>query len=292
MLSPIRKIFGLTLLVALAGCGEDDSPQVEPGAADASTSTPVVACENKSAKAAGVETRSITVSGVARSFELSIPADYDPAKPARLVFGWHGLGGNGALLQAYTSVEGASAAAAGNAASIFAYPDGLVDPQFGATAWKVEDADLYDAIVDELSSELCIDSSRIFSYGHSFGGYFSNVLGCLRGNSLRAIAPVAGGLLPGLGTCDAAMPVWLSHAADDGTVPVSEGQAARDRWISENQCAQTSVAVDPSPCQAYEGCTGSAKVVWCETATGGHGWPSYANAAIWAFFASFDGIAP
>lgn len=230
--------------------------------------------------------------GVARSYQLSIPASYDATQPARLVFGMHGLGGNGALLRMYTDVEGESLAAPGGSASVFVYPDALVLETFGATGWEIADAALFDAIVAELSAELCIDSSRIFSYGHSFGGYFSNALGCLRGNTLRAIGPVAGGLLGGLNSCESAMPAWLSHADDDGTVPVAQGIAARDKWLAENQCSATTEPAEPSPCVTYSDCQSGARVVWCETATGGHGWPAYANPAIWEFFASFDTLSP
>ncbi len=274
-------------LLSLAGCGDDGPATMVADKVDASAASPK-ACSDFAAAAAGVTTRTIMVDGVQRGYELSIPSDYDPTTPARLVFGWHGLGGKGALLMSYTSVEGASKTTPGNAASIFAYPDGLVYSDFGATAWSITDAPLFDAIVAELDAELCIDSSRIFSYGHSFGGYFSNLLGCVRGNALRAIGPVAGGLLQGSTNCQSAMPAWLAHATNDTVVPVAQGEAARDKWLAENQCALTTQAVAPSPCVAYDGCQSGTQVVWCQSATGGHAWPAYANEGIWQFFASFD----
>jgi poly(3-hydroxybutyrate) depolymerase len=294
----LPKVLLISALLGLLGCGDDGSATPGPGVADGGTISPdggaisTQDCSGRAAKDSGVVTRSIQVGGVERSYELSIPANYDASQPARLVFGWHGLGGDGALLRLYTNVEGASQDAAGNDATIFAYPDGLLIAEYGATAWELADAAFFDAMVGELSAELCIDSSRIFSFGHSFGGYFSNVLGCLRGNTLRAIAPVAGGLLAGLNTCESAMPVWLAHATDDPTVPVAQGRAARDKWIAENQCSQTTASVAPSPCEAYSECQSGAQVVWCETASGGHNWPGYANVAIWEFFASFAPLRP
>ncbi len=285
--SPLYLIL-LSAYLALACCGDDSSTAGDASVGTDANSNDSEACSGVNATASGLSTRTITANGVLRSYELSVPADYDATKPARLVFGMHGLGGNGTLLRAYTDVEGASVASTGSAASIFAYPDALVLDQFGATGWELSDADLFDAIVVELSAELCIDSNRIFSYGHSLGGYFSNMLGCLRGNTLRAIAPVAGGLPGGLNTCESAMPAWIAHATDDGTVAVSEGIAARDKWVSENQCSQSTEAVLPDPCVTYNDCQSGAPVVWCQTATGGHNWPSYSSGAIWDFFVSFD----
>ena len=292
MSSPTVNLLLLSsALLALACCGDDSSSTAaDAGSGSDGNTTNPEACSGLNATGPGLSTRTITVSGVERSYELSIPAEYDATKPARLVFGMHGLGGNGALLRAYTDVEGSSLAASGGTASIFAYPDALVVETFGATGWELSDAALFDAIVVELSAELCIDASLIFSYGHSFGGYFSNMLGCLRGNTLRAIAPVAGGLLGGLTTCESAMPAWIAHATNDGTVPVAQGLAARDKWLVENQCSETTEAVAPDPCISYNDCQSGAQVVWCETATGGHNWPGYSNGAIWDFFLGFEAI--
>ncbi len=281
----------IACLAAVAGCGDDATTASDAGdvAVDASTSQPLV-CSGLAAQSPGVSTRSITMAGKERSFKLSISTSYDATKGSRLVFGWHGLGGDGALFQFYTKVEEEAAANPGDAATIFVYPDGLEVPSLGATGWTLDDLDFFDAMVAELGTELCIDSSRIFSYGHSFGAYLSNVLGCARGNSVRAIAPVAGGLMQGQGACESAMPTWMAHAADDNVVALTQGIAARDKWLSENECTQSTEAVTPSPCQQYGECQSGAKVIWCETTTGGHNWPGYADSAIWNFFSSHEAM--
>ena len=68
--------------------------------------------------------------------------------------------------------------------AIFVYPNGRVLPDFGRTAWELNaqspDMLFFDALYERLVDELCIDEGRVFSYGHSFGGYMSNAVGCYR----------------------------------------------------------------------------------------------------------------
>src|SRR5205814_938690 len=37
--------------------------------------------------------KTIDVNGTQRQFVVTVPAGYDPSKPYRLIFAWHGLGG-------------------------------------------------------------------------------------------------------------------------------------------------------------------------------------------------------
>jgi poly(3-hydroxybutyrate) depolymerase len=233
--------------------------------------------------APGVTDQKINVEGTDRTYVLSIPTGYDGKTPLPLAFGWHGRTGNGKLFRTYSGVE---VAAKGKA--IFVYPDGLtVTPSNPAdTGWdltsKGRDIKLYDSLVVDLSGKLCVDLKRVWSFGHSYGGYMSNFLGCLRGGTtLHGIGAWAGGLA-GTVSCGKT-PAWIGHAEDDPTVAFSEGQKARDFWSKSDGCAMTTTPTDPSPCVAYDGC-GANPVTWCDSKTGGHNWPSYAGAGIWTFF--------
>jgi polyhydroxybutyrate depolymerase len=42
------------------------------------------------------------------------------------------------------------------------------------------------------TTNYCIDRSRIFSVGMSYGGIMSNTLGCEMGDVFRALAPMSG----------------------------------------------------------------------------------------------------
>lgn len=293
----IKSLCTVSLLL-IAACAESTSIEEDADTAslvDARTPDSTVdgnpvnlRCEGLPTISPGTTTRTILVDGLERSFDLTLPDDYNPESKARLVFGWHGLGGNGALLRSYSSVQEASVQSPAKSASIFVFPDGLYVASLGQTAWQESDTEFYDAMLSELNQELCIDESRIFSFGHSFGGYFSNMLGCLRGESVRAIGSVSGGWPLGLEGCSSAIPAWLAHATNDPIVSVLQGRESRDVWLSQNSCGSDSSAVEPSPCVAYTDCQSDAVVHWCETPLSGHVWPLFAGSGLWDFFVSFD----
>lgn len=240
--------------------------------------------------------QTITVGGHARTYLLSVPRSYDPNTPLALIFGWHGHGGNGDGARQGFAIEPAAVGGA-----IFVYPDGLGGA--GNTDWDRTatgiDVALFDALVSYLAGSYCIDRNRIFSIGASAGAYFTNALGCYRGDVLRAIAPVAGGP-PNAATCAGHVGAWVAHASNDPLVDFTNGGiATRDFWIRKNGCLTTlaPVAVGPSDCEEYQGCLPDLPVVWCVFSEG-HSWPSMANCydggvcfdagpAIWAFFARF-----
>jgi polyhydroxybutyrate depolymerase len=242
---------------------------------------PVAGCGTPGAPT-GVLRKTLMVDGKARSYLLSVPASYRPGSALPLVFAWHGLGGSAMFFRA---AHGLEAPVQGGA--LFVYPDALPLPSFGnATGWDLRpegpDLRFFDLMTAEVTAGYCVDKARVFSTGHSFGGYMTNTLGCLRGEVLRGIAPVAGGL-PRL-TCGAkALPAWLTHGDNDGVVALSEGEGARDHWRARAGCGAGTMAVDPAGCVSFQGC--SVPVHWCVHQRM-HSWPPFASSAIWKFFAS------
>jgi len=237
----------------------------------------------------GAMDQSIMIEGMDRSYILVVPDGYDPAQAYPLVFAWHGRGGDASTSRLYFKVEEASAGSA-----VFVYPNGLpLADMDNQTGWDLdpanEDFAFFDALKAEMSATLCIDETRVFSTGHSFGGYMSNQLGCFRGDVLRAIGLVAGGG-PFGGGCVDQVAAWLAHGNMDMVVPFSQGEMSRDHWAMANGCDAASEPVDPAPCTAFTGCDDGQPVTWCEHDIPdflGHTWPSWAGSAIWKFFAQF-----
>jgi polyhydroxybutyrate depolymerase len=234
----------------------------------------------------GDATVEIMVGSDLREYIVVVPDGYDPSTPMPLVFAWHGRGGTADLARLYFQVE---QAAGGQA--IFVYPQGLpLASMGGQTGWDLAptgyDVAFFDAMLDEVSAGLCIDPARVFTTGHSFGGYMSNALGCFRSSVLRAIGSVAGG--PPFGACESdTVAAWLTHGTEDQVVPFSQGEASRDALLDRNGCADTTMPTEPDPCVAYDGCAEGMPVVWCphgEIELSGHMWPRFAGPAIWAFF--------
>lgn len=223
--------------------------------------------------------RSVEVDGVARTFILDVPSGYDGAAPLPLVFAFHGATTSGELFRSrfYGDLLSAMADEA-----LVVHADALGDP----SAWDAEvDVPFFDAMLAALAAEACVDQARVFATGHSSGGFFTNTLGCQRGDVLRAIAPVSAGgpFVFGTNACRGEVAVWLAHAPDDEVVPFDLGLASRDRWLEANGCSDTMAAVEPAPCVEYAGCSLGLPVRWCEY-DDGHDWPDFGPEGIWGFF--------
>lgn len=245
---------------------------------------------------AGVTKPTITVGTLKRTYVLSIPTGYDPKKPYPLMFAWHGRTGSGTGFRSGGTSYGGSVEKAAAGKAIFVYPDGLpVTSDPSDTGWidtdpKSRDFAFFDALLAEMSNTLCVDSTRVFSYGHSFGAFMTNALGCHRSSVLRGLGPVSGGPSSSWskdGGCSGTpIATWIHNDKDDMTVLfTSVGIPGRDHYIKNNACDSTKTsAVDPSPCVAYGGC--KAPLHWCASSGIGHGWPSYGGAGLWSFFSS------
>lgn len=226
--------------------------------------------------------RSLEVDGVTRTFILDVPSGYDGTTPLPVVFAFHGATTSGETFR--SRFYGNLLSTMGDAA-ILVHPDALGDP----SAWDNEaDVPFFDALLASLEATACVDQARVFATGHSSGGFFTNTLGCQRGDVLRAIAPVSAGgpFTFGGNGCTGDVSVWLAHAENDETVSFDRGVASRDRWLEANGCSETSAPVEPAPCVEYAGCSPGLAVRWC-VYDDGHNWPEFGPEGIWAFFASF-----
>lgn len=243
----------------------------------------------RQAAATGLQSRTIKIAGVDRTFLRFVPATYDPDEPMSLVFGFHGAGGTSARARSTFDLE----ANAGGSA-IFIYPQALPDAA-GDNRWAADDEEGPDfAFVDELlrrtEANYCIDRDRVFATGFSNGARFTANLGCWRGDVLRAIAPVAPGgsaaTLP-FSDCVGEVAIWegLGTLDSDHTAGATR---VRDHYASANGCATTRTAITPSGCERYDSCRAEVPSIWC-TYELGHQWPTIAPAGVMAFFRQLTG---
>ncbi len=227
---------------------------------------------------------SLDVSGTTRQYYVQLPKNYDPSTEYRLIFQFHPWGGSAD--QALTMYQLNS----GLPDSIFVTPQGL-DAGSNGAGWantNDEDISFTKAMLADVQGKYCVDNSRIFSVGFSYGGMMSDAIGCEMSDTFRAIAPMSGALYsdptcPGTGNHIA---MWGSHGTMDTVVPIADGEAARDKILKQNHCGTTSQPVDPSPCVKYDGCDPGYDVTWCEW-DGPHGIPSFGSSAITAFLKQF-----
>jgi len=231
----------------------------------------------------------IEVGGVTRDYLLVAPKPFEPGKRYPVVFAFHGGSG---------SAEGARAVfdfakQVPEAKAWFVYPHAGNGGDWDLDRAPAQNPDIafFDALVAELARTRCVDSARIFATGESRGGYFSNQLGCRRGDVLRGIAPHAGGGPYGADTeydasgrlrCKGPVATMIFHGESDGTVSVSEAETSLRVWSETNRCSGAREATSPSPCVATKGC--AKPTTLCRVPGLGHGVWSNGLRATWSFF--------
>ncbi len=235
------------------------------GAAGSGAAVPSAGC----GKARTLENGLITVdsNGTSRSYYLRVPADYDSSHPYRLVFGYHGLGGTGRDLDgnAFGGYYGLLTQA--GTTTIFVAPNGLSDGS--DTGWpnpNGRDVEFADTILAQVKADLCIDTSRVFSFGFSYGGAMSFALACARPDEFRGVAAFCGGMLSGCSGGTTPIAFFAAHGNDtlrSGAITM------RDRFVETNGCTPTTpVEVEAGSgthvCTHYEGCSTGHPVVWCD----------------------------
>jgi poly(3-hydroxybutyrate) depolymerase len=224
----------------------------------------------------------ITSSGKSRRYLLWYPDNYDNTHPYRLVMAYHWMSGSAS--QVFDcKTEGISCYTTqtpfygllnlANNSTIFIAPDGL---NAGWGNSNGEDLVFTDDMLKQVENDLCIDTSRIFSNGFSYGGGMSYALACDRPDVFRAVAVYSGGVLSGCKDGTKPMAYYASHGLDDGTLNISGGRTMRDKFVKNNGCtAQT----PPEPakgsgthtCTTYTGCSAGHPVRWCAFAgSNGH----------------------
>ncbi|MCA1972777.1 MAG: hypothetical protein LDL44_08045 [Caenispirillum sp.] len=236
--------------------------------------------------------QAVALDGGARGVLAAVPDDYDPTVPHRLIVAFHGRTNPAERVRRYYGLEDAA-----QRPTIVVYPRAERQSD-GTFTWRLpEDAALFDAVVERMAADYCIDRDRIFAVGHSLGATFVNTLACARGETLRGVATVAGGIQPA--ECIGEAAALLLHHPQDRLVPVETGQAARDALLAANDLPATPAEsfAEPYVCRRYGAADDPAPVAWClhdqsATRTGrtyAHQWPDGAEEAALAFFRALEG---
>jgi poly(3-hydroxybutyrate) depolymerase len=208
----------------------------------------------------------------ARSFILRVPDNYDSHHPYRLVIAYHWMGGT-----AEDVAMGAGATEApfyglwdlaGNS-TIFVAPVGLGEGS--NTGWPNTggaDVDFSDAILSQLEAGLCIDTTRIFATGFSYGAGMSYALACARPDVFRGVALLSGAELSGCDGGTRPIAFYASHGVGDSVLDISQGRRLRDHFVQVNGVTPEN---PPEPaagsgahvCTKYKGGSGAYPVEWC-----------------------------
>jgi poly(3-hydroxybutyrate) depolymerase len=217
----------------------------------------------------------ITSSGQSRRYLLWYPDNYDNTHPYRLIFAYHWYSGsasqvfdcNTESIKCYTTqTPFYGLLNLANNSTIFIAPDGTGSP-LGWPNSNGQDLVFTDDMLKQVENDLCIDTTRIFANGFSYGGGMSYAIACDRATVFRGVAVYSGAQLSGCTDGKKPIAYYGSHGVDDGTCSFSGGCALRDHFAQVNGCtAQT----PPQPsagqahiCTSYQGCSAGHPLRWC-----------------------------
>jgi polyhydroxybutyrate depolymerase len=250
------------------------------------------------------EQRFLDVNGTQRWFLVTVPGAHDGNTPLPLVLDFHGLA-EGAQIHTLMSEFSPVAEREG---FVVAFPQGQFDPvrwnaspTTGFIGDPNDDLTFVDEIIDGLGRDLCLDRTRVYASGLSYGAMMDSLLACARSNRFAAIAPVAGLRL--LDPCpqERPVPVITFHGTADpivkfnggfgsipGITPATDALAPTDADLNgpgipanvagtaaRNGCdpVPTDTAVSAEVIHRVYDCPPGADVEFYIVLGGGHAWP-------------------
>lgn len=248
---------------------------------------------NKAAPASPPST--VTVYGTTRSFLLTLPRGYVSHDPSPLIVAFHGRTNSNEQVRSYMGLDRemtdsfiAYPAAISNGNGSFSW----ADP--GNKAQEIRDIAFFDAIVETLAKNYCIDMNRISTVGHSLGAWMANTIACVRGDVVMASATVGGDSVQT--TCNGPAAAMIIHNPKDNLAPFSGAERVRTLRIETNFCAWETESVPGTSlnCIRHPTCAGGNEILWCphtiDTDYQGkfypHTWPRSTAAEIRAFLES------
>lgn len=253
--------------------GGETSVGSSTGGMDKEPVLPSAGCGLGGAPTGHLDALKTTVDGVDRLYDLFVPTPYDVDRPHAVIFSYHGVGGtantNQFKLDTYST--------ANDGFSINVAPQGWPTADWNENHFVPFNLDaslvVFDQVLDKLAAEYCIDLNRVFVTGHSNGGQMAFHLGCLRGDSVRAVFPSGGRCFSyGPGVCDpyhddanqcsGAVRVVSVMGEDDVTRHADE-EATLAGFVARQGCGMTKEPDVPAPCLRFTGCDVGAEVTTC-----------------------------
>jgi poly(3-hydroxybutyrate) depolymerase len=246
--------------------------------------------------------RALSVEGRERAYIASVPKAYDQKTPYPVVFGFHGKHRSHEQCR---DVDCRGLHESFSEQAIMVYMKSLGAGWYEPGRAFLDNDPFFDAALERIMGEFCVDKSRVVVAGGSSGGFFANHLACTRGNQQLASIAVGGGPGAPEGTkCQAPVAALVVHGVDDPHVPFPKGEAARDAFLKRNGCTANTVppllevhakvrrerdsGQETYGCVNYQGCRQGLLVQWCEHGEGGydgstHGWPTFGGEMIQDF---------
>jgi poly(3-hydroxybutyrate) depolymerase len=256
----------------------------------------------------------ITSSNTQREYTIDIPANYNPENAYRLIFAWHWINAtDDAVVNGQVSNGGAVWAYYGlkNQANMAGQPAIFIAPQSRNGRWDQQDHVLFDDLLTLAKNELCIDSSRVFATGFSFGAMQTYSLSLNHQRQLRAVSALAPANYNIYLPTDTNEPIAYMSATgmSDGTCPWDGGNGRGAKYAAighaeDNGCmvpayVPTTMSGSRSHvCYDFVGCRTGYPVKACtfdgghiaahaDGGTGDNGTTTWMPRVTWEFFSQF-----
>jgi len=218
---------------------------------------------------------------------------YNPSGKAKpVIFAWHGHGGT-----ANFSVRKFDFHTLWPEAVVI-YPQGLptpaplVDPDGKRSGWQKSvgdqgDRDLkfFDAMLKTCLDDYGADEKRVYSTGHSNGGFFTYLLVAARPGKLAAIAPIAGTITPKFTKDLKPIPVLHVAGEKDPLVKFDAQQKTIEHMRELNKCDKEGKEAGKF-CTEYQSKDGPPVIAYLHP--GGHEMPSGSPERIVKFFKDLE----
>ena len=173
-------------------------------------------------------TERISVDGLARTYVLYLPADFNTIKNNSLIIALHGRSGSGLEMERLSGFE----AIADKEKFIVVYPNGIDRSWNDGRETKahkegINDVAFISLLIDEIIAKYNVDKHKIYVTGMSNGAFMSIRLACELSGKIAAIAAVDGTIdTASANYCHPEIPVsiMLIQGTKDPLVPFDGGE--------------------------------------------------------------------
>jgi poly(3-hydroxybutyrate) depolymerase len=244
----------------------EQEPGMEPVAQGPLPAVPSAGCGRARTLQDGTHT--ITSGGMDRTYLLETPDAYDANFPYRVIFMFHwNYGSINAIVNPPDADRNTDRPFYGlgdltDGKTIFVVPQGIVNPGGGA-GWanpNGRDVTFTDDMLAAISSDLCIDTSRVFTTGFSYGAGMSVALACVRPDKFRAAIVYEPAFISGVNAAQCTRPIafFQSHGVDDQVLNYQTGLNVLNTFTAVNGCTAMTPPDPPAnghSCTTYQGCS-------------------------------------
>jgi polyhydroxybutyrate depolymerase len=281
----MKRLLGLVVIgLLLAACSsQSDAATSSRSAAATTTTTTPVAKQCTTPSDLALQRINLVVAGTPRYALVHVPQGWDGTTAVPLLLSFHGLGAS-----AENQMSTDNFATLGDSKRfIVAYPAATGGTAYGA-AWNFKQPDIdlgfVDQILHQLEARLCVDRTRVYATGLSYGGAMTDLLSCERATVFAAAAPVSAYLPPRTCHSKVPMPTISFHGVEDQLLPYVGGgtsqQVAFETW-GATTAARNGCRKEPTESQyrptvealTWHGC--KEPVVLYRVHHNGHTWPGH-----------------